>query len=144
MQPTIKTQVDIGSKRPIVIDHKKIAIAEFTPMKEGWHYAEGTYGQPDSLRQVAGPDPRMGGYNPAGPRREACLQLWNEGTAKDYPPDVYIPGEEPKQQVIQSYYRAFFFACVRVDRNDKERRRAHAWAAGLQGPSSQNAVPGDE
>ena len=46
MRPIIKTQVDIGSKRTVVIDHKKIAIAEFTPMKEGWHYAEGTYGEP--------------------------------------------------------------------------------------------------
>ena len=94
MQPIIKTQVDVGFETVKVVEHKKIAIVEFTPMKEGWHYSQGTPGLPDTMRHVEGPDPHTGKYHLSGHRREACLLLWNEGTPKDGPSDVDIPGEE--------------------------------------------------
>ena len=34
MQPIIKTQIDIGGKRSIVIEHTKIAFAKFKPMND--------------------------------------------------------------------------------------------------------------
>ena len=94
MQPIIKTQVDIGSTRTIVIDHTKIAFAKFQPMSEGWHYDRGTPGLPSQYRHVPGPDPRTGNYDPAGVRREACLLLWFAGASANDPPNYDIPGKE--------------------------------------------------